>query len=117
MKILVVDDTDAVLEVLFDVLSLDHEVIVENDPEQVMKYFDNSFDLVITDYDMPYLNGLVLSKKIKDKFDIPIIMLSGTDFGDIKLKSIDYFIAKPFQIKHIKETIKSLGETNERRTY
>ncbi len=46
--------------------------------EALERFLDGSFDLVITDYKMPRMNGLELIERIRERAaDIPIILISG----------------------------------------
>lgn len=112
-KILIVDDEPILLDVMYDILCLDYEVLRECDPENVIRYFSPSIDLVITDYSMPNKNGVELINEIKERFDVPIILLSGSDISVIGVHNADMFISKPFSIKDLKENIKHILE----RTY
>jgi CheY-like chemotaxis protein len=53
------------------------------------------FSLVITDYDMPEMNGLVLASEIRAKgITTPILLLSGRIDAPPKATGIDDFICK-----------------------
>ncbi|MCD4742366.1 MAG: response regulator [Desulfobacteraceae bacterium] len=76
-------------------------------------------DIVITDYNMPVMNGLELIKIIKkdDLFkDIPIVVIS-TEGNDAKIKEFmdsgaAGYITKPFTPETIRDLINNiLGET------
>ncbi len=67
------------------------------------KLNNNPYDLVITDYDMPYVDGLELCLRIRqsDQFeDLPIIIETSKDskVEQVKIRSIGIqaFITKPF---------------------
>jgi len=67
------------------------------------KLNNNSYDLLITDYDMPYVDGLELCSRIRqsNKFEnLPIIIETGKDSraDQVKIRSIGIqaFITKPF---------------------
>ncbi len=97
------DDKDArdvtlmILEELFD------NIIVAVDGEDGFEKFkENNIDLIITDINMPKMNGLEMSKYIKQiDLYVPIIVL--TAFNDVQfLKDaihigIDSFINKPLE--------------------
>ncbi len=38
----------------------------------------NQFDIILTDYKMPRMNGATLSRRIKGDYGLPIVMLTGS---------------------------------------
>lgn len=80
----------------------DYEVLTASDGEEVIDIFNqyNDIDLVILDVMMPKLNGWQTCQEIREKSNIPIIML--TALGDVTNevygieKGADDYIAKPF---------------------
>lgn len=109
-KILCVDDEWCITDLMFDILSEDYDVVLENDPENVESYFDSTFSLVITDYSMPRLDGVQLSEKLKCRYNTPILMVTASVAIEIDIRNINGMISKPFNIKHLKDTIKQLLE-------
>jgi len=92
----------------------DYKILqASNGKEAYQSYLDNSLDLIITDIEMPKLNGLELVERIREKDgDIPIIIISGYSDKDkllraIKLNLVDYII-KPFTRKGMLSTITDL---------
>ncbi|NOZ35029.1 MAG: response regulator transcription factor [Chlorobi bacterium] len=80
-KILVVDDDPHVINRIVDILSDETSKYIfyqANDGNIAFKIAENKLpDLIITDWDMPFVNGIELIKKIKDNSvtkEIPIIM-------------------------------------------
>jgi two-component system copper resistance phosphate regulon response regulator CusR len=76
-------------------------------------FLANSFDLVILDISLPYIDGLELCRIIRSKAKaIPIIMLTAMTFIDSKLKSFelgaDDYVVKPFEFKELLARIKAL---------
>jgi len=75
-----VDDNDLGLVARRRVLEeLGYRVTASTVPEQALKLFaDQRFDLVITDYRMPRLNGRELIRRLREQSgSVPIILLSG----------------------------------------
>jgi len=92
----------------------DHEVVDANNAKNAFGLFNDSFDVVLTDYDMDDDTGVDLAKSIRQtNKHIPIIMLSGTDIDDIKNKYPDFddlgihLIKKPARPAIIDELITS----------
>jgi len=73
---------------------------------------ENPYDLIITDYQMPEMNGYDLFKKIRDLSDIPVVVLTSVGaWGDksmfIKLGNVAY-IAKPAKQLQLFDSIVNL---------
>ena len=68
-KILVVDDSKAIRDLLSNVLSLMgyHAAVASNGNEGLHLFLANSFDLVLTDVQMPGMDGWTLAFHVKDK--------------------------------------------------
>jgi CheY-like chemotaxis protein len=81
--------------------------------EEFMKNTDNNgYDLVISDFRMPGMNGIELATLIrKMNKDIPIILMTAYDAIDtdpfiIKFLNIEYIITKPIKLRKFIEKIK-----------
>jgi len=100
MKILLVEDNRIISMYLEQILiNKNHSVtIFHNGSDAWENFINNSYDLVITDHDMPIMTGGELIKRIRKINKIfPIILMSGNINN--KKTSIDYntfFIEKPF---------------------
>ncbi len=80
VKILLVDDDVFILEVLSDILQAGgYEVITaENGAAALEKYIaDSSIDLIVSDINMPVMDGLQLIKELRNNnLDVPIIIVT-----------------------------------------
>ena len=109
--VLVVDDNANNRTILLDMLA--HANISADQASnglEAMEFLDRkkSFDVIIMDYNMPYLNGLDIARAIRDKFKLtsdrqPIILLhSSSDDANIqsicKELGISHRILKPVKI-------------------
>jgi YesN/AraC family two-component response regulator len=81
------------------------------DGEEALELFEeNHYDLIITDIEMPRLNGLEMSKAIKklDK-EIPIVVVSAYSNTSYFLEAIEiginYYILKPMDITKLIDTL------------
>ncbi len=117
-RVLIVDDEYVIRESLSDFFSfiLSMEVLVaENGQEALRILQDNEIDLVITDIDMPVMNGLDLAKAIHSSSpDQNIIMMSGRDHSKevsdlLQRNVIIGFIAKPFNLIDLKNQLNYLA--------
>lgn len=111
-RILVVDDEDSIREFLEIMLKKEgYEVTTAEDGEKALSIFKNkSFDLVISDMQMPKINGMELLKQIKDQSPDSLFMMI-TAFGTtetaveaMKMGAYDY-ITKPFKLDEVRIVI------------
>ena len=83
-EIVVVDDNEMFLEVLKDFIELetDFKCVTFLNPEAALQYVLEKKEIhtVISDYEMPQMNGLTLAKKIFEELPaMKIIVMSGHD--------------------------------------
>ena len=105
--ILVVDDDDRIRNLLKDYLSENHYVVSTaenaNQAKEILDYI--TFDLIILDVMMPGQNGYELTKEIKKKIKVPIILLTAKGEVESRIKGLelgaDDYIGKPFEPKRI----------------
>lgn len=66
---------------------------------------EGAIDLVLLDWMLPDINGLEVSRKIRTRSDIPIIMLTARDAEEDKVIGLDNgaddYIVKPFSLKEL----------------
>jgi CheY-like chemotaxis protein len=108
LRILVVDDESSVANTVKMLLQFDgHEAETSNSGRDALAMFESRrFDLVITDYAMPEMNGNQLADAIKaDAPDQPVIMITGHSGTFLPSSSVDSIIGKPFQLQHLREAI------------
>ena len=79
--ILIVDDIRINLFLLKELLSEEYLVTTTISPLKALEYLkQNHFDLIISDYMMPEMNGIELLKKIKErKPQLPVILISANN--------------------------------------
>ena len=112
-KILVIDDDKLVRKVFKLTLSKEgYDVLEAEDGRQGLQLIKSEQpDLVLTDFQMPGINGLeVIAEITRLKLNIPVIMLTG--YGDVSLtiKSIQKgafeFLEKPTKPEVLKSTVR-----------
>jgi putative two-component system response regulator len=112
--ILIVDDAEANVDILVDILGEDYEVAVAMDGESALEVVsDEQPDLVLLDIMMPGMDGYEVLKRLKEDaatVHIPIIFFTALTEEDDKKKglgmgAVDY-IAKPFEASEIRSTVK-----------
>ncbi|MBN2233453.1 MAG: response regulator [Deltaproteobacteria bacterium] len=113
MKVLLVDDDRAIVDMLYHVL-LDEgyqPTTATNGIEALEHLSRRSFDLVLTDLKMPRMGGMELLGEIGKLRNPPlVIIITGyatveTAVCAIKMGVYDYII-KPFNIDHVKLTVR-----------
>ncbi len=70
--------------------------------EALAKYSEQSFDLILLDIMLPKIDGFGVCEVIRQKSDVPIIMLTALDDEGNQLKGLDLqaddYITKPFSM-------------------
>jgi two-component system KDP operon response regulator KdpE len=101
-KILVADDDIAIRKGLRDALTREgHEVVTAADGEDALEAFlAESFDLIVTDLTMPKRDGYALLRSVRNKSDVPVLVLTvrGEEREKVRLldAGADDYIVKPF---------------------
>tara|TARA_B100000989_G_scaffold224568_1_gene171941 strand:+ start:2415 stop:3092 length:678 start_codon:yes stop_codon:yes gene_type:complete len=114
IHILIVDDDDRIRDLLKDYLSSNQYIIsTAENAEQAKKKLDYlKFDILILDVMMPGQNGYDLTKEIKKKINIPIILLTAKGEVENRIKGLeigaDDYIGKPFEPKELLLRIKNI---------
>lgn len=117
MKILIADDQHDLLENLSKLLELeDHEVVqAHNGQEAWDKLAEDpySFNVILTDIDMPFMNGLELLKKVReDENGIPMIIMTGDGGLDLSIEALKLgvfdFLIKPFDFERLLHALSHL---------
>jgi two-component system KDP operon response regulator KdpE len=107
MHILVVDDEPQITRVLRTSLqSNGHEVTVARDGADALEQFMKAQpDLVITDLAMPGMDGIELTREIRERSAVPVIVLSVRSQDTQKVAALDEgaddYITKPFSIQEL----------------
>lgn len=93
MKVLLVDDDPVFLELSKTFLEVFHDInsdIVESAGQALEKLEKISYDVVISDYDMPYMDGISFLKTIRNKrINIPFILFTGVGKEEVMSQAIE----------------------------
>ena len=116
--ILIVDDDDRIRILLKDYLSeIKYTVSTAENAEQAknrLKYF--KFDLLILDVMMPGQDGYALTRDIKKKIDVPIILLTAKGEVENRIHGLelgaDDYLGKPFDPKELLLRVKNVIKMN-----
>ncbi|MBX7150278.1 response regulator [bacterium] len=115
-QILIVDDDDALRELLADILeSRGYHVIASADGFKALELIQQEkISLVISDFEMPKINGVELAKQIKAlKPNLPIAIITGWG-NDLKENSsyFDQILAKPFNLTEVLKMVENCLSIN-----
>ena len=103
-KILIVEDDLSIQALLHDFIQeAGHSVILASDGvEALAKYSEQDFDLVLLDIMLPKIDGYGVCEVIRQKSDVPIIMLTALDGEENQIRGLDLqaddYITKPFSM-------------------
>ncbi len=103
-KILIVEDDPSIQALLHDFIKeAGHSVVLAADGvEALAKYSQQDFDLVLLDIMLPKIDGYGVCEVIRQKSDVPIIMLTALDSEENQIKGLDLqaddYITKPFSM-------------------
>jgi len=125
IKVLHIDDDKNQLEFLSLFLSSSDNLISvtsTTDPTAAIKYLETEhFDCVVTDFSMPQLNGIDLSKKIREISTIPIIIYTGQGSEEVAeaafLVGIDDYLRKEMDPSHYQVLANRVKQIVEKRRY
>ncbi len=115
MKILLVDDDEALTELLVESLSKQHYVVdVALDGETGWDYcaaFD--YDLVVLDVMLPKLDGVSFCRRLRDRgYQKPILLLTARNTRADKVMGLDAgaddYVVKPFDVEEFAARIRAL---------
>lgn len=106
-NILIVDDDINILQLLNIQLSeAGYHVLQAKDGIEALNVLrTNSCDIAVIDIMMPFMDGYTLTKEIRKKFDIPIIILTSKNQIEDKAQGFqsgtDDYLVKPFEPKEL----------------
>ena len=108
IKILVVDDNLVVLKLLRHLLESEDYLVItaENGVEAFQLATTENPDIIVTDYEMPEMDGVMLIKELKGQIAthfIPVMMLTARDEEESELEGLnagaDDYLTKPIARK------------------
>lgn len=120
--ILIIDDDKAMCQLLEKMLVKNYVVTSKYDGVEAMQWLLEGVipDLIVTDIEMPSLDGVEFLKNLKNSSyysEVPIIVISGYDSKEQKLKCLKYgayeYFVKPFNPRDLLFTIEIVLKLNQ----
>lgn len=112
-KVLVVDDEQAIIDVLvYNLKKEGYETLEANDGITAVNIaLEQKPDLMLLDIMLPKLDGLSVCKRVKNQLNIPILMLTAKDAEIDKIIGLelgaDDYITKPFSVRELMARVKA----------
>ena len=113
-RILIVDDEPLIVKGLKYSLEQDnYETDSAADGEEaIAKFFAGQYDLGLLDVMLPKIEGMEVCQRIRERSNVPIIMLTAKGDDMDKILGLEYgaddYMTKPFNILEVKARIKSI---------
>ena len=117
MKFLVVDDSATMRRIVINSLQRIgfNDVVEAGDGREALDQFDASVKFVITDWNMPNMNGIDLARSLRARDDgkaVPILMVTTRSVREDIVAAVEAgvnnYIVKPFTPQVLKEKIDQL---------
>ncbi|MDZ7607174.1 MAG: two-component regulator propeller domain-containing protein [Cyclobacteriaceae bacterium] len=116
IHILLVEDNHQILEYLSEYLQKEFTISARVNGHEALEFVNqHQPDLIITDIMMPVMNGIELTKKLKESMDtshIPVIMLTAKSAIEDQIEGIETgaeaYILKPFNMTYVHAVINNL---------
>ncbi len=111
--ILIVDDEQKIVDLLVHNLKREgYNTIEANDGQTAVEMaIEQRPDLILLDVMIPRLDGLSVCKKIKNIYNVPILMISAKDEELDKIVGLelgaDDYITKPFSVREVVARVKA----------
>ncbi|MFC2079765.1 response regulator transcription factor [Candidatus Bipolaricaulota bacterium] len=110
-RILVVDDEPWVVQSVRSYLEAAHfEVIAAYDGREAVAQFDaHAPDLIILDWMLPEMDGLIVAQHIRQRSNVPIIMLTARVDEEDRITGLetgaDDYVVKPFSARELEARV------------
>ncbi|MBM7588005.1 DNA-binding response OmpR family regulator [Bacillus pakistanensis] len=114
IRVLIADDDQEIRDLLKKYLEREmYEIDVAVNGEEALQLFEqNKYNLIILDLMMPRIDGIEVCRRLRDKTNVPILMLTAKDHETDKIVGLsigaDDYITKPFSINEVVARVKAL---------
>jgi two-component system, cell cycle response regulator CpdR len=113
-KILIADDEDSMRQLVARAIAMDgHEIVTAQDGAEALEILtraDGAFDLLLTDIQMPVMDGIALALSVARDFpDLTILLMTG--FADQRERAsnlnalVHDVVTKPFSVADIRTAV------------
>lgn len=119
--ILIIDDEPSILRFVGDIFAEKYNIIATlraSETDSILTKFHP--DIILCDIMMPEIDGITLTKRIKDNFKtahIPMILVSAKQKVEDKISGLsagaEMYITKPFDVEFLKASVERLIHRNE----
>ncbi|MEK0315401.1 ATP-binding protein [Cohnella sp. 56] len=118
-SVMIVDDDPVNLQVLQNLLSPRHRVVAFSNPSEAWQALaaGEAVDLVVTDWSMPEMSGLALTRMIREVYalgELPVLLLTARSYSsDLKegfASGINDFLTKPVDADELRIRVQALLE-------
>lgn len=112
-RILIVEDEKDIAEILkYNVEKQGYEAEVANDGEKGLALgLSGTFDLILLDVMLPKMDGFEICRRIRNRLETPIIMLTAREEENDKIMGLDLgaddYMTKPFSLGELLSRIKA----------
>jgi len=112
-KVLIIEDDKEIAAIERDFLEINgFEVAIENNGlEGQKRALSDDFSLIILDLMLPGKDGMVICREIREKVDVPILMVTAQRENSDKIRGLgfgaDDYIVKPFSPTELVARVKS----------
>jgi EAL domain-containing protein (putative c-di-GMP-specific phosphodiesterase class I) len=113
-RVLIVDDESALLEVWSEILAdAGWEVETASNGSKALEVvLQKSFDTILTDIDMPGLNGLQLLRAIRARdLDVPVVLMTGNPRTETAIEAVEQgalrYLVKPVAAATLTEAVEA----------
>ena len=113
-KILVVDDEKPIAEIIrYNLEEEGYLVLVAFDGVEALRIaFEEKPDLILLDIMLPRIDGFSVCKQVRQKLDVPIIMLTAREGEIDKIMGLesgaDDYVTKPFSSRELMARVKAI---------
>ncbi len=113
LRLFILDDhVPLIRSLVFPLLQLGYTSTLSHHPLEALKRLQSEpFDLLLTDYEMPDLNGLQLVAQLRKTSSIPVVLMSGQafliDFIYAHQLGISEILSKPFSRDQLAQALQS----------
>ena len=115
--ILLVEDNEDLLELINQLLQSDYHVVCARNGQEAFRLIQSEpeVDLVVSDVMMPVMDGLELTRRIKNNIEtshIPVLLLTARHTDDDRMEGYDVgadaYLTKPFTMPLLHSRIRNL---------